>query len=490
MDLRTQMTDYIHAGASGFWITSHEEARLIPEIHAIASQTQHAIARWTAVQGLMQDDTCLVGPDMKMFGALEFLKKYARSKSDRMLAMICDPHEHFTMLTTRYVKEMLLEHQPIMVFITPKPDCIPIELARLLTPLTFALPTVSELAQSFATETKQHRTQLAEAGVGMTLHEFTVAARLVLNRHGPKKIREATSELWHEKAKLWNDTGLLCVEQPKVTWNDFGGAYEFKKYFERILPSFTSEGQAAGITPRGMVFVGAFGVGKSLLCQVMTSQISTHARRQWNYIRWDLGRCLNPYVGASEQNVDKLLEYTEIHAPCLVDIDEFAHQVSGFESSGYSDSGVVSRMMGKLLTWLANRPSGTFIVASTNEPWRIPAHMLRAGRFDSIWMLSLPGKDALEDILRIHLRRYNVEEHVVIRDSYMMCMVLQHMHEERFSGAEVEQVVIDTKRLGYPASPSAMQFEEALKAIVTAANRSRDDITKIEQWARDNARPA
>jgi SpoVK/Ycf46/Vps4 family AAA+-type ATPase len=100
-----------------------------------------------------------------------------------------------------------------------------------------------------------------------------------------------------------------------------------------------------------------------------------------------------------------------------------------------ADNGESRRVLGTLLTWMAERTSRVFIVATSNDIESLPPELVRKGRLDEIFFVDLPDPSARGEIFRLHLKkrsqdcsRFDVDRLVAETDGY--------------SGAEIEQVVI------------------------------------------------
>ena len=106
-----------------------------------------------------------------------------------------------------------------------------------------------------------------------------------------------------------------------------------------------------------------------------------------------------------------------------------------FAVGGEEDGGTSQRVLGAFLSWLQERKGDVFVVATANDVQRLPAELLRKGRFDETFFVDLPDEAARSAVLEIHLRRRTqAPEHFdlppLARES------------EGFSGAELEQVVV------------------------------------------------
>jgi SpoVK/Ycf46/Vps4 family AAA+-type ATPase len=74
-----------------------------------------------------------------------------------------------------------------------------------------------------------------------------------------------------------------------------------------------------------------------------------------------------------------------------------------------SDGGLSKRVLGTLLTWMAERKKRVFIVATANDISALPPELVRKGRFDEIFFVDLPDQQTRADIFKIHLARRKVD---------------------------------------------------------------------------------
>ena len=491
MSFRKELSEYVEARTPGLWVSTYEEPLVLPEIKEVGKSLNIPVLFWSSIRGLSELSRAqnIVPPDAKLIGALQHLEQ----QDGAYLLVLADPSESLKSADAlRQLREMLMheaEKIRTVVVVTPKTE-IPLELVRHMQPLTFRLPDLEELTpivSGVAKEqalrlTKAAQIELAESAASMTVHEAKVAVRRALKQHG-NDIHEAADLVWNMKSELWQQTGLIITRRATESWEDVGGAYELKKHFEQLLPSFSAKARSDGIpTSRGMLLVGPPGTGKSLVSRVIAAKLG------WRYLDWDLGRLLGPYVGTSEENTRRLLEISDLHRPCVVRIDEISHQFSGFESSGYTDSGVVSRMISRILTWLEERSDGLYMVASTNEPSQLPPNLVRSGRFGSTWFLDLPNHDGLAAILAIHAKKHCSELWSLLEPH--LPELTRTMKEAEFSGADVEQTIVESIQLAYPEQPTYKLFKETLLAQVPTAATMREQIERMRKWAKGRARVA
>jgi len=466
------------AGARGIWITTFEEVRVREDLLTLADRLGQPVLTWSSASGLQFDGTVILPPAAKLAGALQYMQD---SKQEGWFILF-DAHADLESALRR-IRELVLYGVAKCFMVSPKSE-IPFELSHEFIPIPYNLPTKVELANSLKSIRDVPTAgifQIAESAAGLTLHEAHYAIRRAVMA-GHKKIPALVRNVWEYKTNQISQSGMLTISQPTETWNDVAGIYGFRSWIDSRLRVFTPEARKKGVPiPRGVLFVGPFGTGKSLISKVIASKLG------WQYVEWKLDKLMDPFVGNTESNTRRMIELTELHAPCVVRIDEITNQVSGHESSGYTDSGVVSRMIGTILTWMEERTSDIFLAASTNEPWKLPGHMVRAGRFDAIFYVGLPKADALEEVLKLKLVKYSPTIDMTAVDIPEMARA---MAAEKFSAAEAEQVVIESVQTAYPDLPDARHLQRALHAVVPSAVTMAEQTKRIEEWARTRAQSA
>lgn len=145
--------------------------------------------------------------------------------------------------------------------------------------------------------------------------------------------------------------------------------------------------------------MGVPGCGKSLTAKSIASF--------WNMplLRLDIGKVYQGLVGSSEDNIRKAIATAEAVAPCVLWIDEIEKGLNGVQSSGSTDGGVTSRIFSTILTWMQEKASPVFVVATANNINLLPPELLRKGRFDEIFFVDLPSQKERENIFSIHLEK-------------------------------------------------------------------------------------
>ncbi|MGB7288736.1 MAG: AAA family ATPase, partial [Candidatus Macondimonas sp.] len=228
------------------------------------------------------------------------------------------------------------------------------------------------------------------------------------------------------KFELLNLSGAVHFEFETAPLADLGGLERLKAWLAERQDAFLGRGASAGLPPpRGVLLLGVQGSGKSLAARAIAGI--------WGVplLRLDMGTLYNKYYGESERNLRAALALAENMAPCVLWIDEIEKGLA----TGGDDGGTSRRMLGTLLTWLAERTAPVFLAATANDIQQLPPELMRKGRMDEIFFVDLPETSAREAIFVIHLRKRQLDpgrfDHAALARL-----------SEGFSGAEIEQAVV------------------------------------------------
>ncbi len=183
------------------------------------------------------------------------------------------------------------------------------------------------------------------------------------------------------------------------------------------------------------------------------------------------------------------LKLAEAVAPSILWIDEME---KGFGSvGGGGDSGTSQRVFGTFLTWMQEKKSPVFVIATANKIDSLPAEFLRKGRFDEIFFVDLPTHLEREEIWKLHLGKHLAPPSRAGGGIELNTDTLQQLAtaSEGFSGAEIAQAVISAcfeafaDRRPITISDLLRTVENTVPLSVTQA----EQITRIREWAASRA---
>lgn len=230
------------------------------------------------------------------------------------------------------------------------------------------------------------------------------------------------------KHALLGQDSVLSFEMDTARFVDVAGLENLKRWLERRRDSFLKDAGTVGLdVPKGIMLLGVQGCGKSLAAKAVAGAWSVPL------MRLDFGTLYNKFLGETERNLREALKTADAMAPAVLWMDEIEKGVGVNETN--SDGGESRRILGALLTWMAERKTRVFIVATSNDIEALPPELVRKGRLDEIFFVDLPDDDNRVEILKIHLRRRRQDPAAF--DLPQLAKVSQG-----FSGAEIEQAVV------------------------------------------------
>lgn len=243
------------------------------------------------------------------------------------------------------------------------------------------------------------------------------------------------------KKEIIRKAGILEYIDEEVGMENVGGLDNLKDWAKKRQRAFTKEARDIGLPePKGILVFGVPGTGKSLISKA----ISGVWRRP--ILRFDIGRIFGSFVGESEKNMRDALRTAEDIAPCILWIDEIekAFAGTGGAATGSVGSEVSMRVFGNFLTWMQEKKSEVFIVATANDVTQLPAEFLRKGRFDELFFVDLPNEKEIRQIFKIHLKGYKLDE-----DLFDLDNLVETSNKQHNTGSEIEQAIIEAKFNAY-----------------------------------------
>lgn len=359
----------------------------------------------------------------------------------------------------------------ITVVDIPLPD---IDETRELLKNVLARPNNATIAQNISEEFKE---KCSNALLGLGTSEMELA----LNRslYGKSEVVvETVDELLEEKAQLVRKSGTLDFVRSGISINDVGGLENLKSWLETRSVAYSAKAREFGLDmPKGLLIMGISGCGKSLCAKAVATA--------WNLplLRLDLNQVYGGSMGTPEDVFRRSIKTVEATAPCVLWIDEIE---AGITRSGEKTSDTpASRIFGYFLTWMQEKKAPVFVAATANQIDLLPPEILRKGRFDEIFFVTLPNKAERRQIFEIHLKQRGKDPNSFDLDSLAK-------NSEGLSGAEIEQAVVAALFEAFSKDKELDDTELVIAAssIVPLSTTMREDISKLERWAADRATKA
>ena len=305
----------------------------------------------------------------------QFLKLFQTQQKKPVYLVLKDIHKQLedtkiiSLLKTMAFRTMYEENYNITIFIVSTRLVIPVELEKLITIYDTPLPNenkIIEIVDDFAVsmgieieESLERELALYFKGFG----EFEIIQILNLAYQRSGAIKDSDIEfILEEKKQIIKKSGMVEILDFKENVDDIGGLENLKEWLRNKAKIFNQLEKAIefGVDiPKGIMIVGMPGCGKSLTAKATAKLFNVPL------LRLDVGKLLGKYVGESEDNMRRAISITEAVAPCILWIDEIEKAFAGV--GGANGNEVTTRLFGYFLTWMQEKNSSVFVVATSND---------------------------------------------------------------------------------------------------------------------------
>lgn len=471
----------LRARYSLIYIPTQEEERVEVAIAQSAqNQGNRAVYTWDFVDGYQGNANDIGFGRRNPLQALELVEKLPASAA--AIFILRDFHRFLEdVAVSRKLRNLarLLKSQPKNIIIISAQLAIPEDLSEVLTVLEFPLPSTSEIRAEverlLATTGRPLENRVLDEVVrscqGLSIERIRRVLARAIATHGELQPNDVDLIL-EEKRQTIRQTQILDFYPTTANIADIGGLDNLKDWLLRRGGAFSEGARQYGLPhPRGLLLVGIQGTGKSL-----TAKAIAH---HWHLplLRLDVGRLFAGLVGESESRTRQMIQLAEALAPCILWIDEIDKAFGGLDGKG--DAGTTGRVFGTFITWLAEKSSPVFVVATANNIQSLPPEMLRRGRFDEIFFVGLPTQEERRAIFAVHLSR--------LRPHNLKAYDLERLAYETpdFSGAEIEQALIDAMHIGFSQTRDFTTDDilESASQMVPLALTAQEQIQLLQAWA-------
>jgi SpoVK/Ycf46/Vps4 family AAA+-type ATPase len=463
-------------------IETHDETRALQLLTRVAMQQQLGYFCWSITDGLNRlgfgDSPRTTDPESPS-DVLRLIKR----NTAKALYALCDfhPYLHNQPEHVRLLKDIALAYPRLghsVVLISHELE-LPPELKRFSAKFSLSLPNdaqllalVREEAKFWSADNPQTPLQSDQSALkklvlnlrGLTETDARRLARGAIRDDGAITAADLP-EINRAKFELLDMGSVLSFECDTARFADVGGLQRLKEWIGKREQALHNNGKDR---PKGVLLLGVQGGGKSLAAKAIAGL--------WGLplLRFDMAALYNKYIGETEKNLRKSLGQAELMAPCVLWMDEIE---KGLASSDHDD-GTSRRVLGTLLTWLAENDANVFCVATANDVSGLPPELMRKGRFDEIFFVDLPDLAARREIFSIHLRHRNF-------DPSKFDIATLAANAEQFSGAEIEQAIVaalyssSARREPLNTDAIATEIAGTYPLAITLAEK----ITALRLWA-------
>ncbi len=475
-------------------IETKDEARILDVLKSVTLRSSTSdympLFRWTITDGLQRLDIALE-PQMMNSEPTDVLK-HIRAVTKPGIYVLLDFHPFLNdPVHVRLLKDICIRYGEIarqLVLVSHQVK-VPNELEAFSARLDMALPSETErqtiierVANEWAEENPGARLQadpkayklLVNNLAGLTYADTERLARNAIYVDGAISKSDIPAVM-QAKYELLNKGGGLQFEYDTAKFSDVGGLSRLKGWLSKRHAAFRGVDDTDHLdVPKGIMLIGIQGCGKSLAAKATAGVFGVPL------LRLDFSALYNKYHGETERKLREALKTADVMEPCVLWIDEIEKGLAGRGG----ETGTTQRVLGSFLTWLAEKTTRVFVVATANDISALPPELVRKGRFDEIFFVDLPDAKTRARIVEIHLRKRNQEP-----SRFDLGRIAGET--EGFSGAELEQAVVAAFYLAHAASED-LSTEHILHEISQTQPLSvvmQERIAALRTWAEGRTVP-
>lgn len=373
-----------------------------------------------------------------------------------------DPHiqTYFQMFASIYECDMrnpqrgnTFHQLTTLIIVSPEiVSMLPPQLEKIVTVIDVPAPTQEEImvevgripvSYEYATESQilGIRAEMCRTLQGLQLYEVNQILKSGTVRTGGFLSKTTIKLALEEKKQIVKKSGIVEVVDANVQFSEVGGLDVIKEQLEEKREIFQNLNLASECNlplPKGILIIGMPGCGKSMIAKSVANLFDM------SLLRLDINRLMGQYVGQSEANLRKALETAEAAHPCVLWIDEIEKAFAGSNNGGNNNDMLVMRLMGHFLTWMQERKTPVYIVATANDVMR--PEFMRKGRFDEVYFVDFPNAAERKDIFEKKINHYKKLRSGIFDFSQLKSYerIVEQMVGTTnfgFSGAEIESLV-------------------------------------------------
>ena len=493
MNDRRDLELVLDSGAPIVVIETTDEGRFLQLLTELAvarpASDYRPLFRWSVTDGLQRLD--LVLEPQKHNAAPEDVLRHIRAVNKPAIYALLDFHPFLNdPMNVRLLKDIALvaADAKVAVLLIGHRIELPDDLQSLSARFSLRLPNHEERLEIVNRCVEEYRAQHAgnvriDAAAldllvknlgGLTHADTEQLARNAIHDDGAITAIDVPAVM-RAKYQLLNRVGILSFEYETVPVADLAGFRNVKVWLQQRRSAFGGDLPRGLDRPKGLLLIGVQGCGKSLAAKAAASIFGVPL------LRLDFGTMYNKYYGETERNLRESLHTAEVMSPCVLWLDEIEKGLA----TGNDDSGTSRRVLAGILTWMSERKSPVFLVATANDVDDLPSELVRKGRFDETFFVDLPPPTSRADILTIHLRKRGLDPGGLDLPQLVDAT-------DGFSGAEIEQGIVAALYAAHAlgrkpqSSHFRAEFEKTRPLSVLMAER----VLALREWARDRTVPA
>ena len=461
MKLKEQLIKYVDAGYPIIFINSFEEIKTDAIIKEVMGGREGL--EWNGAKGFVDFRT--KQPLIKGKNLVETLRLLdSDNELDRKFLVLKDAigflEEQEVTALLKDVALQISQGLDTVIVIVSSIVKIPKELEKFITIVELEYPTQDEIKKQIGRFSEEQDSTISASLMaemyisfkGLTEFEIESLLATALAQNG-MFTRQDLNLIFEQKQQMIMKSGILEMIPLKERPDDIGGLESLKTWLRRKAKVYKSINKAMDFgvdMPKGVLIAGVPGCGKSLAAKV-TAQLF-----EVPLLRLDMGKIMGKYFGESEENMRKAISLAEAISPCVLWIDELEKAFAGIDGSG---SEVTVRLFGTFLTWMQEKTSPAFVIATANDITKLPPELMRKGRFDEIFYVGLPNRKERKKIFEIHIAKRRKSDLSNIDLDMLVSKT------EGYSGADIEGVVKDAVENTFADDKTSLSTDYIISSI-------------------------